>query len=315
MSKSPGEARPGPQPLRLTLELLGDQWTLLIVQSVFLHVRRYEDIRKRLGISPTALSGRLADAVREGVLTRVPYQDHNRTRHEYHLTDNGLRLWQLLVSIWMWEREWIHDRAGSLPELIHLDCGRVISAPLGCLNCDKEVSLRDIEAVRRAEVPVSATTASTRFRRKDSARLATDPLLFFPTTMELLGDRWSSGLLVSAFLGAKHFSEFQRELGIAPSVLSARLGRLVELGVMRTATASTRTDARAYRLTDKGRAFFPALAFIVDYALARYPEHDPAVVLRHTACDLPLAPTLLCPYCAEPLRRRGVRVVIADAPE
>ena len=54
-------ARPAGDPLRKALELLGDQWTLLILQSLFLRFLRYEELRLRLGISPTALSGRLRD--------------------------------------------------------------------------------------------------------------------------------------------------------------------------------------------------------------------------------------------------------------
>lgn len=277
---------------------------LLVLQSVFLRVRRYDDIRTRLGISPTALSSRLSEAVRVGVLERAAYQSSNRIRHEYRLTEHGLALWQLLISVWTWERDWAGDRDTSLPDLLHLDCGQPTAAPLGCRQCGQRVWLSAVRADRREPLLFSGT--SRRFRRKDSRRLAVDPLLFFPVTMELLGDRWSVGLLAGGLLGARHFSEFERDLGIVPSVLSGRLARLVELDVMRTTAATTRTDARAYDLTAKGRAFFPTLAFIADWSFTRYPEVEPALLLMHR--DHRLEPALLCDHCGTLLERSRVRV-------
>ncbi|EME52777.1 winged helix-turn-helix transcriptional regulator [Amycolatopsis decaplanina] len=295
-------------PLRRALELLGDQWTLLILQSLFLRFRRYEELRLRLGISPTALSGRLREMVEAGVLVRTPYRDARRTRHEYRLTERGLELWPLLISIWAWEREWVEGRRAVLPTLIHLDCELATSAPLGCASCERRVDARDVHARRLDDTGVVEATASKRFRRKDAESLAGDPLMFFPDTMELLGDRWSTGLVVSALLGAQHFSEFERELGIGPSVLSGRLSKLVDAGVLRTGTAKTRTDAHDYRLTAKGLAFFPALAFIAEWSRGfEAPGQEPDITLEHVDCGNRLKPILLCDHCWRPLLRNRVR--------
>ena len=299
---------PAGDPLRRAMELLGDQWTLLILQSIFLQFRKYEDLRLRLGISPTALSGRLRDMVEADMLTRVPYRDARRTRHEYRLTDRGLELWPLLISIWSWEREWVEGRREVLPTLIHLDCELATSAPLGCAACGLRVDARDVRAERLDATGVAAATASRRFRRKDAESLAEDPLMFFPDTMELLGDRWSITLVVAALLGARHFSEFERELGIGPSVLSQRLSKLVEVGVLRTGTAKTRTDAVDYRVTAKGLAFFPAMAFIADWARGLEVDgQKPDVTLHHVECGNRLEPMLLCEHCGRTLTRRSIK--------
>ncbi|SDY81728.1 DNA-binding transcriptional regulator, HxlR family [Amycolatopsis xylanica] len=309
MTEAPARrVRPAGDPLRRALELLGDQWTLLILQSLFFRFRRYEELRLRLGISPTALSGRLRDLVEAEVLVRTPYRDARRTRHEYRLTERGLALWPLLVSIWSWERQWVDGRREVLPTLIHVDCGLATAAPLGCGHCVRRVDARDVRARRLDSTGVAAATASKRFRRKDAEALASDPLLFFPDTMELLGDRWSTGIVVCALLGARHFSEFERELGIGPSVLSDRLTRLVELDVLRTETASTRVDARAYRLTAKGLAFFPALAFIAEWSREfEVPGQEPDITLTHVECDERLRPILICEHCGHELARDAVR--------
>lgn len=308
--------RPAGDPLRRALELLGDQWTLLLLQSLFLRFRRYEEFRLRLGISPTALSGRLREMVEAGVVDKTPYRDGGRTRQEYRLTECGLDLWPLLISIWAWEREWVPGRRDALPALRHLDCGQETDAPLGCATCLRRVDARELVARRLDATGVAAATGSRRFRRKDADVLAADPLMFFPDTMELLGDRWATGVVVSAMLGAHHFSEFERELGIGPGVLSDRLSRLVEVEVMSTEAATTRTDARAYRLTAKGRAFFPALAFIAEWSRVFEVEgQEPDITLDHVVCGQRLRPILLCEHCGKPLERDKVGFSDVPAPQ
>ena len=46
------------------------------------------------------------------------------------------------------------------------------------------------------------------------------------------GERWSFLILRGAFNGLHHFEEFQTTLGIARNILSNRLGRLVENGIL-----------------------------------------------------------------------------------
>ena len=50
--------------------------------------------------------------------------------------------------------------------------------------------------------------------------------------MEVVGDRWSILLLREAYYGSKRFDEFQYYLGVAPNILSARLKKFVDLGMM-----------------------------------------------------------------------------------
>lgn len=298
-----GSAAVGVRSLRASLDLLGDQWTLLVVQSVFLRVRRYEELRLRLGISPTALSGRLAQVVDAGVLVRKPYREGGRTRNEYRLTDRGLTLWTLLVSIWAWEQAWVPRAAGPLPELVHLGCDTATTPVLGCGSCGEPATADTIHAEGSLR---DADAGSRRFRRRNAGPPPADPLMFFPETTRLLGDRWCTGILLAEFLGCRHFSDFERELGIGPSVLSERLHDLVEAGVLRTGAGSTRTDATAYRLTGKGSAFLPTLALIVDWA-ERGCETPAEVRFRHTACGGSLAPRLHCARCGQPMHRRAVR--------
>ena len=53
-----------------------------------------------------------------------------------------------------------------------------------------------------------------------------------PAALEAVGERWSFLILRAAFNGLAHFEEFQATLGIARNILSNRLGRLVENGIL-----------------------------------------------------------------------------------
>ncbi|MFH5923943.1 winged helix-turn-helix transcriptional regulator [Roseomonas xinghualingensis] len=74
-------------------------------------------------------------------------------------------------------------------------------------------------------------------------------------SMEVLGERWAILVLREAFYGTTRFDDFGRHLGIAPNILSARLAKLVEHGLLERVPEGAR---HAYRLTEMGRDFFPA---------------------------------------------------------
>lgn len=80
-----------------------------------------------------------------------------------------------------------------------------------------------------------------------------------PAALEAMGERWSFMILRAAFNGVRHFEEFQQVLGIARNILSNRLSRLVDHGIMaRQVMASDRRKVE-YQLTDKGLDLLPAM--------------------------------------------------------
>ena len=80
------------------LEVVGEWWSLLIVRDAFLGVRRFDDLQARLGISRNILNQRLTRLVDNGVLERVPYQEHP-PRSEYLLTEKGRDLWHVVTAM------------------------------------------------------------------------------------------------------------------------------------------------------------------------------------------------------------------------
>jgi DNA-binding HxlR family transcriptional regulator len=83
--------------------------------------------------------------------------------------------------------------------------------------------------------------------------------------LDLLGRRWGLRLVWELRRSTRSFSELREQTGISPSVLSARLGDLVDAGV------AERDSTRRYRLSGPGRE----LARIL-YELNRWAEQHQA---------------------------------------
>ena len=77
--------------------------------------------------------------------------------------------------------------------------------------------------------------------------------------LEVVGERWSFLILRGAFNGLEHFEEFQSTLGIARNILSNRLVRLVEHGILAREPDPSDRRRVAYKLTEKGRELMPVL--------------------------------------------------------
>ena len=80
-----------------------------------------------------------------------------------------------------------------------------------------------------------------------------------PAALEVMGERWSFLILRAAFNGFVHFEEFSSELGIARNILSDRLTRMVENGVLERTRCEHDKRKIEYRLTEKGSDLLPAM--------------------------------------------------------
>ncbi|VVS99805.1 winged helix-turn-helix transcriptional regulator [Erythrobacter sp. EC-HK427] len=112
--------------------------------------------------------------------------------------------------------------------------------------------------------------------------------------LEVMGERWSFLILRAAFNGLYHFEEFSAELGIARNILSNRLVKLVENGVLERTPSETDRRKVEYRLTEKGLGLLPAML-----ALRQWGEHYADI------CN----PNLVLVDCrdGQPIRKIGIR--------
>src|ERR671937_1419340 len=77
--------------------------------------------------------------------------------------------------------------------------------------------------------------------------------------LEIVGERWTLLIVRDVFLGLRKFDEIQEDLGIARNVLTDRLNRLVEEGILERVRYSERPERFEYRLTNKSRELDIAL--------------------------------------------------------
>ena len=128
-----------------TLAVIGDRWTLLILRDAFLGVRRFEAFQSDLGITRHRLADRLARLVKHGVLRRERYQVRP-PRFEYRLTEKGLELYGVIVSIAGWGDKHMAGRKGPPIERVHRTCGHAATLRLTCEHCGEAVGARDMTA-------------------------------------------------------------------------------------------------------------------------------------------------------------------------
>ncbi|MDH2425488.1 helix-turn-helix domain-containing protein [Sphaerisporangium sp. TRM90804] len=118
-----------------TLAILGEKWTFLVLREAFNGVRRFADMQAGTGAPRQVLSARLAKLVEEGLLRKVPYREPgSRRRDEYRLTEKGLDLYPIMVSLMQWGDRYLTDSDGPPVILSHRDCGSPIGVHLRCAD-------------------------------------------------------------------------------------------------------------------------------------------------------------------------------------
>ncbi len=87
-------------------------------------------------------------------------------------------------------------------------------------------------------------------------------------TLDVIGDRWTMLIIRDLFLGPHRFNDLQHSSpGLPPKVLSARLKRLEDHGLVERRLYSEHPLRAEYCLTEKGRSTFPILKAIVEWGL------------------------------------------------
>ena len=111
----------------------------------------------------------------------------------------------------------------------------------------------------------------------------------------VIGDRWSLLIVRDAFDGTRRFSDFQRSLGMARNILSNRLRKLVDAGILETREASDGTAYQEYVLTPEGKSLFPVVVALRQWGeehLFNHGESHSELVDKRTSKRIPfMAPT------------------------
>ncbi|HEY5856962.1 MAG TPA: helix-turn-helix domain-containing protein [Aldersonia sp.] len=129
-----------------TLDVIGEKWSLLVLREAFNGVRRFEDMRRHLGVSESVLADRLRTLVAAGVLRTVPYRaPGQRARSEYRLTAKGLDLYPVLIALLQWGDRYCADGPPSLL-VTDRETGAPVEAVVRPLGSERVLTARDTVA-------------------------------------------------------------------------------------------------------------------------------------------------------------------------
>ena len=133
------------------LESVGERWSFLILRGAFNGLHHFEEFQSTLGIARNILSNRLGKLVASGILAREP-DPVDRRRIAYRLTEKGIDLLPVLVSLRQWGERWISE-GPSNPVLVDARSRQPIQ-PMAVRAVDgRVVALGELEWLDRAELP------------------------------------------------------------------------------------------------------------------------------------------------------------------
>ncbi|WP_428493694.1 winged helix-turn-helix transcriptional regulator [Rhodopila sp.] len=132
-------------------------------------------------------------------------------------------------------------------------------------------------------------------------------------SLERVGEWWSILVLREAFLGARRFDDFRKNLNIAPNTLTKRLNALVEAGVFERRRYSERPPRDHYALTEAGRDFRPVMWALLAWGNKHFAPEGPAVRVVDAETGAVADPVLVDRATLRPLRSPEFRSAAGPA--
>ena len=135
-------------------------------------------------------------------------------------------------------------------------------------------------------------------------------------SLAVLGDRWTMLLVREFFLGTRRFDALQAQTGMSSHLVSQRLKRLEQAGIVERRQYQSRPPRYEYRLTEKGLDLHGVVLALRAWGMRWYgldPASEPAVTLIHSRCGGAIGELTLRHDCGEVLQPRDIRVTFGDA--
>ncbi len=127
--------------------------------------------------------------------------------------------------------------------------------------------------------------------------------------LDVVGEWWSLLIVRDTFLGVTRFDDFQARLEISRNILTQRLSRLVETGVLKRVAYSEHPPRWEYRLTGKGRDLWHVITAMRQWGDRWAAPAGPPLETRHTGCGHVVTAVPACSHCGVPLDARSVTAV------
>jgi DNA-binding HxlR family transcriptional regulator len=257
------------------------------------------------GIASRLLATRLKALEASGIIVRIPYSMHP-PRQEYHLTNMGGELSNVLLQMLRWEQngEIVGDAASCIT---HLSCGAPLRPQLRCAACHALTGARDIELkLSRAQLQHMPEKQSAHRRSTVTSQGENPARQLLGPSLDIFGDKWGIEILLCAFFRIRRFTDFRLCTGIAANILTDRLERFVEGGIL--VRNQDATGQFGYRLTARGVDLYGVIVSVERWAdtwlRSRYRS---PVRLIHRDCGHEFRPLTTCAHCEIAVDRAAVR--------
>jgi DNA-binding HxlR family transcriptional regulator len=128
--------------------------------------------------------------------------------------------------------------------------------------------------------------------------------------LEVVGDRWTLLILRDAFAGVRRFQDFEQSLALSKKVLSDRLERLVDEGLLERRRYQERPERYEYVIADKARGLWKVLTLLMLWGDEHYlAEGGRPQIVGHRGCGGSIDDRLHCDRCGKELELEDLEVV------
>ncbi len=296
------------------LERIGDGWSFLVLRAAFFGETRFEGFMKALMAPRSQVAKVLRQLQKGGLIERVTGQQGGP---RYALTPSGLDFYPVCVGLLDWgdryARAQLQPQQTAAPWRLRWR-GAPMDAPdiapvWVCAACALPLQARD---ARWQDGPGAGleTRPPGRRRSPDSSLYARAQPCSVASTLEIVGDVWSFLILREAFFRSRFFDDLVSRLGVARNVLTKRLERLVEFGLLTREVDGNDARRREYRLAAPGLALYPVIVALMDWGdrWISGPGKEP-LLLVHKPCGQGLVATLKDAHSGKPLDARLIEAI------
>lgn len=126
------------------LALVGDRWSLLVVDALIDGPKRFADLDVAIpGIATNVLAQRLKQLESDGVLMAAPY-NRRPIRYSYSLTGSGRDLAGAMRLLAQWSAD---HHGGVAHPPIHPACGTPLAARWWCPTCEQPAEAETTDVI------------------------------------------------------------------------------------------------------------------------------------------------------------------------
>ncbi|WP_431914994.1 winged helix-turn-helix transcriptional regulator [Nonomuraea jabiensis] len=132
--------------------------------------------------------------------------------------------------------------------------------------------------------------------------------------LAVVGERWSLLAMREVLLGVRRFDQIARNTGASRDILTTRLRKLEEAGLLERELYESHPPRYEYVLTETGQALHTVLLSLMDWGDRYVTKGEPPTVWRHS-CGEPLEPLVVCAHCREPVHMEDMSVIRVHQPQ